>query len=417
MKTWLYSWIAYPTLFSLAFFFGFFSKKTRGTLKLRSWKYFLSLRFNVGEPIEYWVHVASYGELEYAFPILQELEKKQRKVLVTYYSVSAKEMIEKLPSSLSNVSLIVPLPHDGLGLMKEFVALVKKQGVRNLLLLKYELWPGLLWECNRQNIAVVLVDALKPSWFHRNLLHKLSSILAGYASEIEHVQHPDTHVVGDTRVERVMSRLKNSKDSPLLEDLKASLNTKPILVCGSMWPVDTDLVYDAFNSALSSGHVLWIPHELSETECKRACKLFKSLGYEIYDLNDFRSKVVNTNQSMFLYFMQKGLLAELYKVGHLTYVGGGFGAGVHSVWEPALTGAYVACGPKTSRSPEAFELEKHNILRRVWNSQQFLNWYSEHLTCPKTEQYLKLTEKHIGASKRVVDYCENRFFTEHKNVQ
>src|SRR5579871_6605160 len=167
MKTWLYSWVIYPVVYAVAFLVGLAKPKVRDTLRLRAWKDFLSLRFNAGQPIEYWVHVASAGELEYAIPILKELETRGKRVLVTYYSISARSAVEGLPKTLKNVSLVVPLPHDGLGLMAEFVALVHKQGVRRLLLMKYELWPGLLWECNKQGIRVILVNALRPSWFHR----------------------------------------------------------------------------------------------------------------------------------------------------------------------------------------------------------------------------------------------------------
>ena len=132
MKTWTYSWIVYPLLYSLARLVGMAKPKVRETLRLRAWKDFLSLRFNVGQPIEYWVHVASHGELEYAIPILRELERRGKRVLITYYSISAKGPVEQLPQTFQNVSLVVPLPHDGLGLMKEFVSLARRQGVCRL---------------------------------------------------------------------------------------------------------------------------------------------------------------------------------------------------------------------------------------------------------------------------------------------
>ena len=40
-----------------------------------------------------------------------------------------------------------------------------------------------------------------------------------------------------------------------------------------------------------------------------------------------------------------GILADLYKYSDLVYVGGGFGAGVHSVIEPAIYGSIVTYGP------------------------------------------------------------------------
>src|SRR6266478_3949472 len=104
MKTWVYSWIIYPILYSVAMCVGIVNKKVRETLKLRSWKDFLSLRFNAGQPIEYWIHVASHGELEYAIPLLRELERREKRVLVTYYSISAKVPVEQLPNMFRSCS-------------------------------------------------------------------------------------------------------------------------------------------------------------------------------------------------------------------------------------------------------------------------------------------------------------------------
>ena len=42
---------------------------------------------------------------------------------------------------------------------------------------------------------------------------------------------------------------------------------------------------------------------------------------------------------------QRGLLADLYALGTLAYVGGGFGAGVHSLAEPAAYGVPTLAGP------------------------------------------------------------------------
>lgn len=392
------------------------NSKVRDTLRLRSWKDFLSLRLNAGEPIEYWVHVASAGELEYAIPIFRELEKRKKRVLVTYYSISAKKPVEQLQHVFSNVSLVVPLPHDGLGLMKEFVSLVRKQGVGRLLLMKYELWPGLLWECNAQGVKVVLVDALKPSWFHRRLLHKLDGILSGYKSEVETLNHAFVKVVGDTRVERVIERV-GAGEKKLREiipgGLRAILASKPVLVCGSMWRGDNRLVLSALEQYRKTGgacNVIWVPHEIDESECNEMTKKFKSIGYRTVSFDDVESaSKVLSDEPVAVIVKKKGVLAELYRLGQFAFVGGGFGSGVHSVWEPALAGAFVACGPKTMRSPESRELCSRGVLTRVETPSQFLELIFKYLN--KQEPINKvnldeLLEKHLGASKRIVEMCE-----------
>ncbi|MBI3542916.1 MAG: hypothetical protein HY075_06555 [Deltaproteobacteria bacterium] len=415
MKTWAYSWIIYPLLYSLATVLGVAKPKVRDTLRLRSWKDFLSLRFNVGQPIEYWIHVASYGELEYAIPILQELERRQKRVLVTYYSISAKTPVEALPQTFANVSLVVPLPHDGLGLMREFVSLVHLQGVQKLLLMKYELWPGLLWECNARGIKVVLVDALEPSWFHRRLLHKLDGILSGYATEVASINHRNVRVVGDTRVERVLQRVEQSErrlETAIPAGLRAALASRPTLVCGSMWPGDNRLVLAGLRRFLSEGNacnVIWVPHELDETEATRVSAGLAEAGFSVSRIERIDVAPAGASRPIAVVVMKKGILAELYRLGQAAFVGGGFGSGVHSVWEPALCGAKVACGPRTSRSPESEALSRAGRLRRVAREDEMLAWLKEQLSA-KTEVSPKaldpVLEAHIGASRRIIQVCE-----------
>jgi 3-deoxy-D-manno-octulosonic-acid transferase len=418
VKTWIYSWLVYPLLFTIAKLWGLANKKVRETLRLRTWKDFLSLRLNAGEPIEYWIHVASYGELEYAIPILKELAHRKKRVLVTYYSISAKGPVEQLQKSYPNVSLVVPLPHDGLGMMEEFVALVREQGVRRLLLMKYELWPGLLWECGVRGIKVVLVDALKPGWFHRRLLHKLDGILSGYDSEIESISHRKASVVGDTRVERVLERVGNAKakvENSVPARLRQVLGEKPVLVCGSMWPPDTKLIVGAL-TALSEGdsakhrwNVVWVPHELDEQEAIKARAMFEALGYQVRSVDD---EDVLPGKPLAVIVMKKGLLAELYHLGQAAFVGGGFGDGVHSVWEPALAGALVACGPRTNRSPESEELFRRKRLVRVKDAALAAQWLREKANIVANSSSAggdvlqELRGRHVGAAQRIIDICE-----------
>ena len=446
MKTWVYSWIVYPALIFCVYPLGLFSKKLGATLRLRSWRDFLGLRFRPGRSIEYWIHVASVGELEYALPVIRELDRRGRQVLVTYYSISAKEAVESLPERHSNVALVVPLPHDGMGLMKEFVSLVRRQGVENLLLMKYELWPGLLWECHRNAIKVSLVNALKPGWFHLRLLHKLFAIIAGYPKEVRGITHKRILVFGDTRVEQVLGRIENSNLD--FKTILGSANWDLILknpkrvVLGSMWPSDDKRIFPLLNDLFEKKwNIFWIPHELGLRQLERAEREFLKVGYQsliVSDLSQAQEVKLRGEVPIVLFIMKKGILAELYKSAPAAFVGGGFHhAGVHSVWEPAISGASVACGPERYRSPESYELEDAGILRVVQNSNEIKSWlnsavFGEILTSsqmPKKQSpknvddagsnqkiidrnrimpVSAILQRHLTASKQIVDFLEEQ---------
>ena len=51
-----------------------------------------------------------------------------------------------------------------------------------------------------------------------------------------------------------------------------------------------------------------------------------------------------------------GLLSSMYRYGHVAYVGGGFGEGIHNVPEAAIYGVPVLIGPNNKGFREAQDL-------------------------------------------------------------
>ena len=386
----------------------------RRTLRLRFWKNYLGLRLKAGVPMRYWIHVASSGELEYAIPLIEDLKRRGEQVLITYYSISAKAPVEKLPEYHPNVCLVVPLPHDGLGFMREFVSLVKQQGVEHLLLMKYELWPGLLWECGANGIRITLANALKPSWFHRKLLHKIDHILTGYASEATGFLHRSVTVIGDTRVERVKQRL--SAAGVVERELGASITGRMqrgnLLVCGSIWPEDLTLIAPNLKAAREQGfNVAMVPHEIGTPLSRAAYRAMAEAGFDALLVDATTSlppPVGDTSKPLGLVVDRKGFLVELYRHALCAYVGGGLVRQVHSVWEPALAGAWVACGPRRQRSPESYELESRGRLRVLQSPDDFRRWLEECSGRGKAQDPMEdeALSRHQGAAARVMDYLE-----------
>ena len=404
---------------ALAWLWGRFNPKVRRTLRLRAWKAHLSLRFRAGTTMEYWIHVASVGELEYAIPLIEELQRRGKGVLVSYYSISAKTRVEALPEQYRNICLVVPLPHDGLGLMKDFVHLLHQQGVRTLLLMKYELWPGMLWECQARRIRVVLVNAIRPGAFHRRLIHKIYAIYMGYASEAVGLHHPRISIIGDTRVDRVLERVGGAAGvlEQKLGHAAVEMKAQPLFVIGSLWPTD----YDVLRATLQETVVMrknWgiavVPHEIdSGLDLKVAHDLLR-MGYAVTYMDAAGSRVFPTEdtaryQGPRAWVVNRtGILAELYSLAVCAYVGGGFNENVHSVWEPALSGAWTACGPKRGKSPESFELEAAGALTVLQDSTQAWGWLEQRMAQGRASTLFTdgLSRRHRGAAKKVIEKLE-----------
>jgi len=69
-----------------------------------------------------------------------------------------------------------------------------------------------------------------------------------------------------------------------------------------------------------------------------------------------------------------GKLLALYSLADAAYIGGAFGAGVHSVTEPAGYALPLATGPKIKASPDAVELLKLKALTLLRNKDDAYNW-------------------------------------------
>ena len=53
-----------------------------------------------------------------------------------------------------------------------------------------------------------------------------------------------------------------------------------------------------------------------------------------------------------------GMLSSIYRYGHVAYIGGGFGVGIHNILEAAVFDIPVLFGPNNQRFREAQELKK-----------------------------------------------------------
>ena len=97
----------------------------------------------------------------------------------------------------------------------------------------------------------------------------------------------------------------------------------------------------------------------------------------------------------------------LYSIADFAYIGGGFGAGIHSVTEPAGYGIPLSCGPKYKVSHDAVNLVKLNTLKIIEGKTDFTKWLEELISDEnKRDELGKIAKDHInnnaGASDEIV---------------
>ena len=102
-----------------------------------------------------------------------------------------------------------------------------------------------------------------------------------------------------------------------------------------------------------------------------------------------------------------GLLSRIYGSADWSYVGGGFGAGIHNTLEPVVYGLPVAFGVKYHKYKEACDLISLGVAHSVCNAKALQEWFKElqHEDVRaevnvKAQQYIA---KHRGATEMVVN--------------
>jgi 3-deoxy-D-manno-octulosonic-acid transferase len=88
-----------------------------------------------------------------------------------------------------------------------------------------------------------------------------------------------------------------------------------------------------------------------------------------------------------------GLLSSIYRYGEISYIGGGFGVGIHNVLEAAVYGIPVIFGPNNKKFREAQHLLANKGGFEIHGYDDFEQLMNKFLT---DEAYLKQSGKAAG---------------------
>lgn len=369
-----------------------------------------------------WVHVSSVGELEQARPVIEYLrDNGEHSLVLTYFSPS----VPKVVRDWGFVSHADYLPLDNPAEMRELMGLIRP---RALILNRYDLWPNHVLAAKEAGVPLFLMNASTPplgwfGWVSLRLRARLFSSVDGWtfvdaaaaAAWEPYINEPARGLVaGDPRVDRALKRAEHLIAEGKARARLALWRRKTFcLVAGSTWPADEDVLLDAWAMVEGEKSLVIVPHEPDEAHVAR-------LERELYrrGLSHARFTQLEGEPSdcEVLIVDQRGYLAEIYGVGDLAYVGGGFGRQIHSIIEPAAHGLLVAFGPHYGRTPEAFTLWATGaacVMRGPRKAGQLAGWISSMRAGGRVKERslesLKVfLQVHRGAGDRVGAFIEAR---------
>ncbi len=299
-----------------------------------------------------WFHAASLGEFEQARPLIESVKREHPayKILLTFFSPSGYEVRKDYPLA----DIVCYLPFDTKDRVRRFLDLANPHIA---IFIKYEFWYNYIHESYLRHIPVYLVSAVfRPNQpFFKKYRSSYGKMLGLYthffvqdeASAILLQDHGirQVTVAGDTRIDRVIAIQQEAKPLPLIERFAGPGDL--VFVAGSSWTPDEELFIDYFNR--NSGMKLIVaPHEIHESHLAEIEKKLKRphLRYS-------RATEDNAAAQDCLIIDSFGLLSSIYRYGHIGYIGGGFGAGIHNLPEAAVYGIPVLFGPRYAKFREA----------------------------------------------------------------
>jgi 3-deoxy-D-manno-octulosonic-acid transferase len=117
------------------------------------------------------------------------------------------------------------------------------------------------------------------------------------------------------------------------------------MVAGSTHSADEEVLVDALakmTSGRSQVRLMVVPHEPKPARVSRILARARDRGVEAAGWDGS----ADVDEAQLIVVTRTGVLSDLYGLGDIAYVGGGFGTrGVHSVAEPAALGLPIIAGP------------------------------------------------------------------------
>ena len=301
-----------------------------------------------------WFHASSLGEFEQGRPLIEALRRThpEYQILLSFFSPSG----YTVRHDYAGADVVVYLPSDRQPSVDHFLELAHPSLV---VIVKYDFWPTMLYALAKRRIPTYLVSAIfrreqlffRPwgGWYLRLLTLFEHLFVQDEPSRTLLVEHgiEAVSVTGDTRFDRVMEIAEEAKDIP-----EAAYLEGRVLVAGSSWPEDEELLIPYFNEAPSDFKLIIAPHEIHEEPLQT---IEAKLQRPFARYTEVKAGRVTAPYEC-LIIDCFGLLSSIYRYGRYAYVGGGFGKSVHNTLEAAVYGIPVFFGPEIHKHREVREL-------------------------------------------------------------
>ncbi len=360
-----------------------------------------------------WIHCASLGEFEQGRPIIEKLKVKYPsfKIVLTFFSPSGYEVRK----NYIGADVICYLPLDTKQNAQNFIELIHPTLA---IFIKYEFWPNILRELKNQQIETILVSGIfrenqaffksYGSWIKKSLKGFSHFFVQDNNSKhlLNSIDFNNVSVSGDTRFDRVFEITQQDSQLDFVSKFKGD---NLLLVCGSTWKEDEDLLAEYINkSEIENQKFVFAPHNIKQKEIE---ELQQRINKKTVLYSDKENE--NLADAKVLIIDAIGFLTTVYSYADIAYVGGAFATGLHNVLEPATFGIPIIIGSEYQKFKEAVDLVNLGGVISV-NTQKELSsqlnalFLNPDLRQEKRNISEKYITKNIGATEMILNYIDKK---------
>lgn len=388
-----------PFIFILLIIISFFNKKIRILLSDQK-KSFLNIKSKLNiDKKKIVIHAASSGEYEQIKPLLRVIDRNIYFIIVTCMSPTVFKSIKE--DSLSDLSCYHPF--DFPWSAKYFFKIVNPL---IYLTTRHDIWPIHLYSAKKNNIKTIVINAnlyhksKRLKWYSLGFskyIFNLFDLIIVPTERIKDIFKNSLHinnvdVICDTRFDQVLNRKEKSNKISEFESFG-----KNNIIFGSISWEDLEIISSTLQHESSEDveeGIIIVPHEIDLKLIKNIEEICQNTKY--FNKVKKLSNLKEDSNARVIIVDKIGILPELYRYSRFAYIGGGFGAGVHSTIEPLVYHNIVCYGPNIDLLDEAKEMHQEGCGFIINDGFEFYNKYLETIDLNKTENIKKSIIKYLN---------------------
>ena len=359
-----------------------------------------------------WFHAASLGEFEQGRPLMEQIKREHPdiKILLTFFSPSGYEVRK----NYGGADIICYLPLDTITNARRFLRTIRPEMA---FFIKYEFWYNYLHILKHRGVPVYSVSSIFRDgqvffrWYGRQYSRVLKCFTHFYVQNekskelLASIGLNNVTITGDTRFDRVLQIKEQAKQLPIVEEFAKG---HKVFIAGSSWQPDEDIFIKYFNEH-RDWKLIIAPHVIGEDHLQQIEKLLE--GRKVVRYTETSEAAETLADAEVLIINCFGLLSSIYHYADVTYVGGGFGVGIHNTLEAAVWDVPVIFGPNNQKFQEAQGLKACEGGFEITNYEDFARMMDRF---DSDADYLKKTGQQAGGYVKQLSGATKRILADVK---